>query len=267
LGCIVILGICPLNRIDVSNSSYAHLLDGETVFQTADGTTRIYMMPYSEQEYMWQLSYPMDEQAANALSTCGGPVALQEEAIRRCRTWHSPIPDILSATPVDFISGYPVYDREILQLHHLQCRSVCSTSSSSDSSHSPRRVTFLGDAIHCMSPFKGQGANQALLDALSFARSLYKMIRTISQDVADECGLSHAPPNHDHPLAATISCYGKELEHAMERYETEMLERSASKVQASAQAAHFLHTEVAVQTGDVTRGAAAAAAAAATAAI
>ena len=46
LDCIVILGICPIEGLPESP-----LLDGETVFQTADGITRIYMMPYSTTEY------------------------------------------------------------------------------------------------------------------------------------------------------------------------------------------------------------------------
>jgi 2-polyprenyl-6-methoxyphenol hydroxylase-like FAD-dependent oxidoreductase len=239
LGCIVILGICPLSSVNIQGSSFAHLLDGETVFQTADGTTRIYMMPYSTKEYMWQLSFPVAEEEATALST-QGPVALQQEAIRRCGTWHSPVPDILYATPIDLVSGYPVYDRAILRPEDLQ------RSSSSDNSR-PRRVTCLGDAIHCMSPFKGQGANQALLDALSLARALYKIVLSASKHL----------PEHDGSSGAGVVA-GTDIEQAILLYETEMLERSAVKVKASAEAAHFLHTDIAIQEGNVTRGAAAA---------
>lgn len=42
LGCFVMLGICSTPK----SSSLTN--DGETVFQTADGTTRIYVMPFSE---------------------------------------------------------------------------------------------------------------------------------------------------------------------------------------------------------------------------
>jgi hypothetical protein len=42
-------------------------------------------------------------------------------------------------------------------------------------------------------------------------------------------------------------------EEALKVYKEEMLARSAVKVKASAEAAEFLHTEVAIQKGDVTR--------------
>jgi salicylate hydroxylase len=207
LDCLVVLGICPIAGIADSA-----LLDGETVFQTADGTTRIYMMPYSDTEYMWQLSFPMSEQEALQTSEAG-EAGLRQEALRRCQSWHAPIPQILEATPSHLISGYPVYDSAVL--------------TSSDLSSHPR-VPLVGDACHPMSPFKGQGANQAMLDALDLAHALYA-----------------TPTNTTSPSDSLAD------------FETKMLQRAAPKVQASADAARFLHSEVAVQEGNVTRGAAA----------
>lgn len=43
----------------------------------------------------------------------------------------------------------------------------------------------------------------------------------------------------------------------MKEFEVEMLERSAVKVKKSAEAAKFLHSEVAISEGNKTRGAAA----------
>ena len=146
LGCIVILGICPLTPAEVENME-SPLLDGETVFQTADGSTRIYMMPYSKKEYMWQLSFPMEEEDAKRLSK-KGPLALKDESIRKCQSWHNPVASILEHTPVSLVSGYPVYDRSLASKEMLQNRVSASSC---------RRVTCLGDAMHPMSPFKGQG--------------------------------------------------------------------------------------------------------------
>ncbi len=211
LGCIVILGICTIKDIKNVDSS---LLDSATVFQTANGNERIYMMPFTSDSVMWQLSFPMSEEAAKQLSK-KGPKALKEEACRRT-PWHNPIPQILAVTDESNISGYPVYDRELLKSELLS---------------KEKKVTLIGDAAHPMSPFKGQGANQALLDALALARGISKGCR---------------------PLSAWRKIGIRES--VLTAFETEMLQRSASKVKGSAEAVKFLHSDAVLQEANEPRG-------------
>jgi 2-polyprenyl-6-methoxyphenol hydroxylase-like FAD-dependent oxidoreductase len=211
LDCIVILGICPLSALEGIESD---LLDSATVFQTANGNERIYIMPYDSESVMWQLSFPMPEEEAKALSA-QGPKALKEEACRRTQ-WHDPIPQILTATLEAQVSGYPVYDRELLDSELL-------------AKGGP--ITLIGDAAHPMSPFKGQGANQALLDALALARGITRECRPLSQ--WREAGARKS---------------------VLMDFESEMLARSAIKVKHSAEAAQFLHSEIVLHKADEPRG-------------
>jgi 2-polyprenyl-6-methoxyphenol hydroxylase-like FAD-dependent oxidoreductase len=209
LGCIVILGICPLKNLAEND-----LLDHATVFQTVNGRERIYMMPYDKESIMWQLSFPMSENEAKKLSLKGAD-ALKEAACQSTQ-WHSPIPEIVAATPVQKISGYPVYDRALLKKELLE---------------KGKQITLLGDAAHPMSPFKGQGANQALLDALALARGIAKGCKPLSN--WKEVGIR---------------------QRVLTQFEAEMLARSATKVTDSAAAANFLHSDVVLNEENAPRG-------------
>lgn len=211
LDCIVILGICKLANLKDEEHD---LLDGATVFQTANGHERIYMMPYDDTSIMWQLSFPLSEVEAKNLSNKGA-AALKEEACRRTM-WHAPIPSIMAATPASKVSGYPVYDRAVLDPKVLQAF---------------ENITLIGDAAHPMSPFKGQGANQALLDALSLARAIIK----------------YAGPYSDWKNAGLRTTL-------LNNFEKEMIKRTTPKVKDSAAAANFLHSEVALYEGNEPRG-------------
>lgn len=212
LDCVIMLGICSLESLkDVDTP----LLDSSTVFQTVNGRERMYVMPYDRESVMWQLSFPLTEFEAKALSALGAE-AMKAEACTRLLEWHDPIPQLLARTPASLITGYPVYDRKLLNAELLDTAG---------------NATIIGDAAHPMSPFKGQGANQALLDALALARHI----------------TSGCCPDSNWRTAGL-------RETVLSTFEMEMLARSKAKVEGSAEAARLLHSPAVLHEGDEPRG-------------
>jgi 2-polyprenyl-6-methoxyphenol hydroxylase-like FAD-dependent oxidoreductase len=120
--------------------------------------------------------------------------ALKERVLAATRQWFSPIHEIVSSTGIEdsvYLGGF--YDKDPLQ-------HACAGT-----------LVLLGDAAHPMSPFRGEGANMAMLDALSFVDVL---------QTAEE---------------------GR-LEQALARYEHEMLARSRKAVLQSRKAAREMHS-------------------------
>ena len=95
------------------------------------------------------------------------------------------------------------------------------------------RVTLLGDAAHPMTPFKAQGANQALSDAVLLARLLKQNLR-------------------DHGRTSHVG-WGK----ALEEFERKMLKRSHGVVVGSREKAAELHGGGTILSGGLCGGAAA----------
>eukprot|EP01135_Chromosphaera_perkinsii_P004085 Nk52_evm4s269 gene=Nk52_evmTU4s269 len=210
LGVIVILGIVSLPE---------EPLVQERVFQTSDGSTRLFCMPFSSSTTMWQLSYPCSLEEATALAK--SPATLKQDALRRCAHWHRPIETMIAATPDHLVTGYPVYDREPVN----PCTGfVWMGQEGVDGAISGGLVTMIGDAAHPMSPFKGQGANQALVDAVGLGQRIceweWGRTRDRSQDEASLGG----------------------LQRVLREFEREMLERSKAKVLSSREGVTQLHS-------------------------
>jgi hypothetical protein len=153
LGYIVVLGIFKNSKFPLSR---------RRMFQTSDGAARMFAMPFTEHQSMWQLSWKMEEEEALKLSLDGA--ALRTAALQVCKGWHDPITQIIEKSDFEHhVSGYPAYDRPPATAHELRpaALSLCCV---------------LGDAAHPMSPFKGQGANQALLDGLMLSEALHRYL-------------------------------------------------------------------------------------------
>jgi 2-polyprenyl-6-methoxyphenol hydroxylase-like FAD-dependent oxidoreductase len=98
-----------------------------------------------------------------------GTVQSKADALAACRGWASPVLDFIHATPEEAIFQNDIVDRKPLK------------------SWGRGRVTLLGDAAHASTPNLGQGACQAIEDAVTLAdcvrgnRNIEQALRTYEQ--------------------------------------------------------------------------------------
>ena len=87
-------------------------------------------------------------------SAAPGPGGHKQDVVDRFKGWDDQVLSIVGSTNPEAIVRTDIYDRPVLR------------------SWSVGRVTLLGDAAHPMTPSQGQGACQALEDAVALGRSL-----------------------------------------------------------------------------------------------
>jgi salicylate hydroxylase len=168
---------------------------------------RLFVMPFSGNSllypdepvrYMWQLSFwcqpeTETESPSKWLTTAE---KLQQQALDMCRDWHEPVQAMIGATPAESIWSTVLCDSDPAGLQHRLLQHPC------------QRVILTGDALHAMTVFKGQGANQALQDG---------------------------------PVVAKWLLQAK-LHSAVAGCMREMVQRTAPVVKASRQAAEYWHS-------------------------
>lgn len=212
-GIMIILGI---------TENFFHPLLDERGFYTLDGNHRLFTMPFEgsriddlerydiamndqsttvqrTRRYMWQLSFPLNYEDAVTLSKTGSE-GLWNETLRRTKGWHEPIERMLHSTPLETVWGTPLMDRDPLEiLNAIHCKNDAVAEAN---------VVIMGDAIHSMTPFKGQGCNQSLMDGPLLCHWLEK----------------------------------SNVDSAVKGFMREMVTRTRKKVIASRQAAVLLHS-------------------------
>jgi 2-polyprenyl-6-methoxyphenol hydroxylase-like FAD-dependent oxidoreductase len=121
---------------------------------------------------------------------------LLEETLRLMTGWHATLRSLIEATAPETIAVFEVKSAERIAPWNTG------------------RVTLLGDALHNMTPYRGMGANMALLDADSLRRALLRVYRGES-----------------------------ELIPALHGYEAEMIDRGFRAVEASLRQMKQVHSQ------------------------
>jgi 2-polyprenyl-6-methoxyphenol hydroxylase-like FAD-dependent oxidoreductase len=166
----------------------SHPLIAAGTFMTLGRGKSFFVSEYGGGAAIWFLTMHATEKQFLPLA----PSGLRELVQREVGDWHEPISELISNTQDSDLTVRDLYDREPLPVAHTT------------------GVVLLGDACHPMTPFRGQGGNAAMTDALR--------------------------------LAEALAAPGVSFDAALPVFEREMLRRTRPLVLQSRRAADDLHT-------------------------
>jgi salicylate hydroxylase len=265
----IILGLTRHDDEAHDSTEAFHGLLHERGFYTLAPHHRLFVMPYTGSalqrsldphepvRFMWQLSFDdcLDNDDDSVCSKDGA--ALLALARARTRDWHAPVADLLRSTPVESVWGCLLHDRDPVVLHQhwqkqvqllQQQKQHGDTHGTAQSSWPPPppRVLIAGDALHAMSPFKGQGANQCLRGGIVVAKWLAATIATppiaTSAGATSSGSTSNGTTTSSHKAdKSSRSKRPLSLASAVTSAMREMVQRTAPIVAASRRAAAYWH--------------------------
>lgn len=142
------LGIGMIGGFVDSPPSHPLLDDG--AYMSLGVGRSFFVQDYGDGQTIWSYGFRCAERSLDEAS----PTDLLERARKEAGDFHAPASELIARTDPARVVFRGYYDRD----------PVASARAG--------RVVLLGDAAHPMTPFRGQGANMAMLDAASLARTL-----------------------------------------------------------------------------------------------
>ena len=139
-----------LSRIGGVTDRFAHPRLEDGPFLTLGKGCSVFVHPLAHERLLWAFATRTAENELTQLSA----EELRERATAATRGWHEPIPTLITSTDETDVDVRGLYD--VAPPTRIR----------------RGRIILLGDASHAMTPYRGRGANMAMLDAVELAHAL-----------------------------------------------------------------------------------------------